>query len=126
MTEQIRHRRLHAFYNSKVLNALAIVMVVGLSSSICYNLLTLPLICVAIALLLFIAYSLWLWIKKPAKIVIDSRLSNISSAFLYYYLIILTIKATNEWWYIVPCVCAIAVLFICLIKPKDQMFNIVE
>ncbi|WP_289742172.1 hypothetical protein [uncultured Duncaniella sp.] len=68
---EIRHRRLYAFYESKVLNALMITVVTSLLLAAYTQSMLMPIICGAIALTCFIGYSIWLWVKKPQKIVIN-------------------------------------------------------
>lgn len=127
MNQEIKHRRLYAFYNSKVLQALMIVIIVGITMIGYYNDLLLPVICSGTALMLFIGYSAWLWIKKPKQIVINTWLSNISGLFCLYFLIVATMKNPNQWWYIFPIVCAIVILFIAMIYTKyDKTFTITE
>ncbi len=127
MNQEIKHRRLYAFYNSKVLQALMIVIIVGITMIGYYNDLLLPVICSGTAFLLFIGYSSWLWIKKPKQIVIHTWLSNISGLFCLYFLIVATMKNPNQWWYIFPIVCAIVILFIAMIYTKyDKTFTITE
>lgn len=75
-------------------------------------------------LLFFIGYSLWLWIKKSKSIVINSLLSNLSGVLTLYYLIILAIKADNEWWYITPIALSVVLLFVVLISNTDEKFEI--
>lgn len=84
----------------------------------------LPTLCASMAFGLFIGYSLWLWIKKPQKIVINGWLSNIDGLFTLYYIIIVALDSKNPWWYAFPVICAIFTLFICMIKPKDEIFVI--
>ncbi len=125
MNQNIRHRRLHAFYRSKVLNALLIVVIVSLFLMNYTGFVLLPLLCSSLAMLFFLGYSLWLWIKKPKYIVINNRLSNISGAFTLYFLIIGSMKALTHWWYITPIVFAVILLFVSLInKQQDEVFEI--
>lgn len=125
MKEEIRHRRLYAFYHSKVLNALMIVIIVGIFLMGYYKSYLLPVICSATGFLLFIGYTAWLWIKKPQKIMINNWLSDISGSFTLYFLIVTALKAENQWWYIFPIVCAVLILFLCMINPKgDKTFII--
>lgn len=127
MAQEIKHRRLYAFYQSKVLNALMITMVTGLLLIDNYNE-TLPflIICTSLALLFFIAYSLWIWIKKPKMVIINRWLSDVSGCFVLYFLIVIAFKATNQWWYILPPVCAVVILFISLIRSDEESFIISE
>lgn len=125
MKQEIRHRRLQAFFTSKVLNSLMIVIIVSLLVMAGTKTMLLPAVCGALALLLFIGYSLWLWIKKPERIIINRWLSGINGWFTLYYLIISAMKAPNEWWYITPVAFAVVLLFISLVKDQnDEPFDI--
>lgn len=121
---QIRHRRLKAFYESKVLNSLMMVIVVCLFIIKYTQSLLLPTICAAIATCSFIGYSLWLWIKKPKRIVVDKWLSDINGTMILYFLIVNAIKDANEWWYIFPIICAVIAYVTSLLKPQDEIFEI--
>lgn len=123
MEYQIRHRRLYAFYRSKVLNSLEIVIIVGLFMMAYYNDMLLPLACSALAFLFFIGYTLWFWIKKPKTITINGWLSNSTTPFALYFLIVCAIKHPADWWYALPVIGAVAVMFGALIK-GDEKFDI--
>jgi len=123
-TSDIKHRRLYAFYRSKVLNALMIVAIISLLQIGYMQSIMMPVVCAAISLTLFIGYSLWLWIMKPKQIVINNWLSNINSWFTFYFLIIVALKSDNQWWYVFPVICAIGSLFICMIKSNDEVLDI--
>lgn len=124
MQQDIIHRRLHAFFRSKVLNALMIVVIVSLLLMAYTKSMLLPVICGSIALLLFIGYSLWLWIKKPKSIIINNWLSNLNGAFTLYYLIITATDAPNQWWYITPIAFSVILLFISLVNNQDENYDI--
>lgn len=124
MNSKITHRRLYAFFNSNVLNALIIVLSISLLQFGYIKSIEIPTVFSTIAIILFIGYTLWFLIKRPAQIVINRWLSNIDSWFTLYLLIILALNPENQWWYIAPAVCAIIVLFINLIKPHDEKFEI--
>lgn len=124
MKQKIRHRRLEAFYRSKVLNALMIAAVVSLILMAYTESILLPAICGSLALIFFIAYSLWLWIKKPKTIIINNWLSNINGSFTLYFLIIMAMNAPNRWWYITPVALSVVLLFISLINNRDEKFDI--
>ncbi|MDE7411731.1 MAG: hypothetical protein K2M94_06805 [Paramuribaculum sp.] len=126
MNSQIRHRRLSAFYRSKVLNALMMVIIVSLMLVRLYDTLVLPAVCGTVALLLFIGYSAWLWIKKPAKIVVNDVLSDLSGYLTLYWLIIMAMDSANQWWYIFPIVCSVIIMFIILVRDTDEVFVITE
>lgn len=124
MKKEIRHRRLHAFYQSKVLNALMIVIIVNLLLMAYMSSMLLPAICGSLALLFYICYALWLWIKKPRTIIINSWLSNINGWYTLYFLIIVALKSSNPRWYITPAALAVVALFILLITDHDESFEI--
>ena len=124
MKKEIRHRRLHAFYQSKVLNALMIVIIVNLLLMAYMSSMLLPAICGSLALLFYIGYALWLWIKKPRTIIINSWLSNINGWYTLYFLIIVALKSSNPRWYITPAALAVVALFILLITDHDESFEI--
>lgn len=124
MKQKITHRRLYAFYQSKVLNALLIAMIVSLLMAAYTNSLLLPVICSSLATLFFIAYALWLWIKKPASITINNWLSNLSGLFVLFYLIVNAMKTPNQWWYITPIALSVVALFVVLITDHDERFDI--
>lgn len=123
---EIRHRRLCAFYESKVLNALMITVVTCLLLMAYTQSMLLPAICGAIALLCFIGYSIWLWVKKPHRILINKWLSGMNGWFTLYFLIIMVMDAPNQWWYITPICLAICIFCICLIRNHDEWFDITE
>ena len=124
MEKKIRHRRLHAFYQSKVLNALMIVVVVSLLQIGHMQSLTFPALCASVAFALFIGYALWLWIKKPEKIVINRWLSTVNGWFTLYFLIVVAMKGASPWWYVIPALAAIVAMFICMVNPHDEVFEI--
>lgn len=124
MEQNIIHRRLHAFYQSKVLNALMMTIVISLLLMAYTKSMLLPVMCASLALAFFIGYSMWLWIKKPKRIVINNWLSNINGPFTLYFLIITALNPTNQWWYITPIALSVVVLFISLVKDNDEVFEI--
>lgn len=124
MEKKIRHRRLHAFYQSKVLNALMIVVVVSLLQIGYMQSLLMPVVCASMALSLFIGYALWLWIKKPRRIVINRWLSTVDGWITLYFLVVVAMKGASPWWYILPALAAILAMFICMVKPQDEVFEI--
>lgn len=124
MAQEIRHRRLHAFFESKVLNTLSIVITASLSMVGFTRTLTLPLLCAAIAFAIFVSYSLWVWIKKPSQIVINNLISNLSFVFSLYFIVVAVIMPANPWWFAVPLLSAIVLLSFSLIKPADRVFDI--
>lgn len=127
MKKEIRHRRLYAFYHSKVLNALMIVLILGLLMTDYNDSFIIPLLCSATALLLFIGYSAWLWLKKPQQIVINKWLSNISGWFILYYLCVIAVSTPNQWWFVLPGIGAVVLLFLSMINPaSDHTFAISE
>ena len=121
---EIRHRRLYAFYNSRVLNGLMIVVVDALLLMACYNTMLLPVVCSSVALLLFIGYALWLWLAKPRQIMINTLLSDVSGYLLLYFLIMSAVRPESEWWYIAPLVGSIVAMFVTLTRNRDKLFEI--
>lgn len=101
-----------------------IVVVLSLLQMNYDRLLILAAVCGTTALLLFIAYSLWLWIKKPESIVISNRLSDANGIYLLYYLIITAVQPSNKWWYIAPIAAAVILLFATMIYDTDKKFEI--
>lgn len=101
-----------------------IVVIVSLLLMAYTKSMLLPVICGSTALLLFIGYSLWLWIKKPKSIVVNNWLSNLNGWFCLYYLIINAMDAPNQWWYITPIVFSVFLLFISLINNQDEIYDI--
>ncbi len=124
MKQNLRHRRLYAFYQSKVLNALMIVVIISLLLMVYTESMLLPLICGSLAFLLFIGYSLWLWIKKPKSIIINKQLSDLKSILTLYVLIIVVMDASNQWWYITPIALSVVILFISMVNNRDETFDI--
>lgn len=125
MRQEIRHRRLYAFYQSKVLNTLMIVTVISLMQIGYLQSMVMPVICSSVSLALFIGYTLWLWIRKPKQITIDTWLSNLSIWFTLYFVVVVAMKDLTQWWYIFPIVAAIILMFINLVRPHDELFDIV-
>lgn len=124
MKPQIRHRRLYAFYNSKVLNSLMIVIVLCLFLMLYMHDMLLPVLCGSIALACFIGYSLWLWIGKPASVVINTWLSQIDGLLTLYFLVVCTMRDAGRWWSIVPVALTVVLFFVSLIQDKDEEFHI--
>lgn len=124
MASEIRHRRLSAFYRSKVLNGLMIAVVTCLLLMAYSRDTAFPVICGALALLLFIAYTPWIWVKKPGAVVINDWLSDINGYYTLYFLLAVGFGLANPWWYITPVALAIIPLFIALTGYKDQRFDI--
>lgn len=121
----IRHRRLYAFYESKVLNALMITIVTSLLLMAYTQSMLLPVICSTIALICFIGYAIWLWVKKPQRIIINRWLSGINGCFTLYFLIIMPMEAPNEWWYITPICFSVCVFCVSLIRNQDEWYEII-
>lgn len=126
MKQVVRHRRLNAFYKSKVLNALIVVVTVCIMIAAYSQTLFLPVICGSLAMLFFVGYSLWLWIKKPKTIVINQWLSSVCSCFVCYYLITTLFDGLNGWWYMIPIVLSVIVLMTTFLNYKDEKYDIIE
>lgn len=101
-----------------------IIVIVNLMLIGYTNSMLLPVICGTLALLMFIGYSIWFWLKKPKSIVINTWLSDMNGGYTLYFLIISTMKAPNQWWWIVPIAFSVVMLFISLINNKDEKFEI--
>lgn len=123
MAYRVRHKRLYAFYNSKVLNSLMIVIVVCLFLMMYTRSMLLPVLCGSIALACFIGYSLWLWIKKPRSIVINTWLSEVDGLLTLYFLVVVTMRDVGQWWTLIPIALSVVLFFVTLIQNKDQNFD---
>lgn len=127
---KIYHPRLHAFFQSKVMNSMFIILEISLLLTGCCNTLLLPLSAASVSFLLTLIYALWFWIKRPQKVVINSWLSDMSTYMTLYLLIVAAMKTTNELWYVIPAIIGIGILFISLLLPtpfaciKDKLFDI--
>lgn len=124
MKQDIRHRRLYAFYNSKVLNVLVLIGVIALLLCGYSDSMLLPVICFATSFTLFIGYALWIWIKKPQKITINNWVSNLTGCFTLYYLIAIRFPNLAWWWFAAPIIAAIAICFFDMVRPHDETFVI--
>lgn len=124
MKQNIRHLRLYAFLNSSALNALYIVGIISLLQIGYLHSFLLPLVCASVSFASFIGYALWLWIKKPEKIVIDTRLSNQTIWFTLYFIAVAAMKDPGEWWYVFPLIAAILLLFASLTRPTAKILRI--
>lgn len=124
MNKEIVHRRLYAFFNSQVLNSLYWVAIIFLIQIPYWNVWFIPVICSAVAFLLFIGYTLWFWIKKPKSTIINTWLSNMTTWFTLYFLAFALIKEPSIWWGIFPLVAAIVMLFISLLRSFGRPFEI--
>jgi hypothetical protein len=51
-------------------------------------------------------------------------MSNLTFWFTLYFLAVAAMKATALWWYVFPIVAAIILMFINLIRPHDEVFDI--
>lgn len=124
MKNEIRHRRLHAFYKSKVLNALMMVVMLCLMLLAYTKSMLLPVVSGSIAFALFIGYAIWFWIKKPKSIIINNWLSDFNGWSMIYYLILVAMNLSNPWWYITYMIFAIIILFLAMTNNQDQKFDI--
>lgn len=124
MKQEIRHRRLYAFYNSKVLNSLLLMEIVCLLLLAYGESMLLPVICGSIAMLFFVGYSLWMWIKKPGSIVVNDRLSDVTGVYVLLYIIIGALYPVNQWVLIIPVALSVVVFAIGLLDNRDKVFEI--
>ncbi|MDE5807805.1 MAG: hypothetical protein K2H76_06775 [Muribaculaceae bacterium] len=121
---KIRHRRLYAFFNSKVINSLMILMELCiLIMPLCRDI-VFPVVCGGLCLLAILGYSLWLWIIKPLRVIISPWLSDLSGTYTVYFLIVVAIKDAGIWWYLFAGVNAILIFLISLINPREEEIEI--
>lgn len=123
-TKTIVHRRLFAFYHSKVLNALMIIVMVSLLLMRYEDAFLFAVIAASGAFLIAAGYTLWIWLKKPARLTISRWLSDMSGYFTIYFLIVSAIKDASVWWGVFAAVAAVATLSISLRKRGDEVFEI--
>ncbi len=120
----VRHPRLYAFLNNKALNVMSLLVITFLmmmSASIDSGGWLMPTVGAVTATLLFAGYAIWLWIKKPQKVVIDTWLSDVNSYFVFYFICIATFQPSSIWWYVPVMPAAVAVIFISLIRPASHV-----
>ncbi len=124
------HPRLYAFFQNKAMNSIFIVLEISLLLTGCCNSLLLPLSAASVCFLFAIVYTLWFWIKRPQKVVINIWLSDMSTYMTLYFLIVAAMKNANELWYVFPAIIGIGILFISLLPPtpitslQDKLFDI--
>ncbi len=122
--QEIRHRRLYAFFNNKVLNVLSLIVIVSLTQIGYLREIIGPTICAAFAFALGLGYGLWFWIKKPKKIIINRWISDRNIWFTLYFLVVTGFQWTSMWVCLAPILAAILLLFLNLLRPKDELFEI--
>lgn len=76
---------MYAFFRSKVLNSLMILMIVCLFMMTYTGFMLMPSVCGSLALLLFASYAIWFWVRKPESIVINSWISDMNGWFTLYF-----------------------------------------
>lgn len=125
MQQQIKHRRLHAFLESNTLASLVVIIDVCLLLTVAFPRIFIPMVAIGGAAFIYaIAYSLWLWIKKPATIKINPWMSNISMWITFYFILYAAIRPESIWWSITPAAYGILVLLFNIIRPKSTPFTI--
>lgn len=102
-----------------MLTFIASILFLGWSDEI-----LLSLIPAGTTLLFFVGYSLWFWIAKPKKIVVNNWLDTSNTICSIYLLAIIALHAQSEWWYIGGLIAMISILFIALITDKDQTIEL--
>ena len=122
--DKIENRRLYAFLRSQTLTILMLLAFSCLFLMPYLNDLMIPGIIGGVIFCMAIGYSLWFWIKKPKKIVINNWLSNISNVFIFYWFIINTINNSNKILYLLPRICMVALFLIVLVKQRGYGFRI--
>ena len=123
-TDRIGNRRLYAFLRSQTLTILMLLESVCLFLMPYLNDLVIPGIIGGVIFCVIIGYSFWFWIKKPKGIVINNWLANISSVVFFYWFIINAMNNPNQWWFLFPILCIIAVLIMVMVKQKGFEFKI--
>ena len=98
--EKIENRRLYAFLRSQTLTILMLLAFSCLFLMPYMNDLVIPGIIGGIVFCMVVVYSLWFWIIKPKTIIINNRLSNISSMFLFYWFIVNAMNNPNKILYL--------------------------
>ena len=121
---KIENRRLYAFLRKKKLTILMLLAFSCLFLMPYLNDLIIPVIIGGVIFSMAIGYSIWFWIKKPKEIVINNWLSNISSAFLFYWFIVNAMDNPNKILYIIPIICMVALFVIVLVKQRGFEFKI--
>ena len=122
--DKIENRRLYAFLRSQTLTILMLLAFSCIFLMQYLNDLIIPSIIGGVIFSMAIGYSLWFWIKKPNEIVINNRLSNISSVFFFYWFIVNAMDNPNKMWYLFPIICLVGILIITLVKLKGSEFHI--
>lgn len=122
MTTSIRHPRLYAYQRSKVLSSLCVVIVCSLLSAGYAHTLVWPVAVAAAAFAVFVAYSVWFWVRKPPSIVVNYWLSSMSTLFTLYFLIVAAMMPDNPWWYIFPTLCGAVTIIIAITRRHDVTF----
>ena len=116
MKQNVRHPRLHMYYESAAMN----MATVGVSLSLivmwysAFSVLSIVAMCMFFAFML--AYTLWFWIGKPKNVRTSTFLSDISTVYFVYAMIVSLICPTTIWWGVFGVVSAIAILLIYTVK----------
>ena len=124
MINQIRHRRLYAFFHNKAMSTLVIFLssVLPLLRIVSPNE---PFVAsIALAFALMLGYSCWFWIAKPAAVIVNRWLANLSSCFAIYMMAVVAMNTDNLLWISFPLVCAVIVIFVASIRKYDEEFVI--
>ncbi|MDE6136160.1 MAG: hypothetical protein K2F97_01645 [Muribaculaceae bacterium] len=122
MNNPIRHPRLYAYLRSKVLNLLSITIMCSLLFCGYLHSILWPVVVASAAFAAFVGYSIWFWTRNPAQIIINHWLSNISSLFALYFLIVAAMTPANPWWYIFPAICGAIALVAGFMRLHDITF----
>lgn len=120
----IRHKKLYAFFNSKLINSLLIIMEMFLILMYCFTDVKLPIICSLTCLILIIGYSISLALGKVKKVVVNKYLSELSSLYTLYFLIVVAIKSPSVWWSLFAAVSLILIFFVSMIAAPDKILTL--
>lgn len=121
---EIRHRRLYAFSNSKIINSLMLLLELWILIMPLFKDIVFPVVCGGLCLLVILGYSLRLWIMKPPRVIINPWLSDLRGTYTVYFLIVIAIKDASIWWYLLAGVGVIFIFVVSLIHPQDKEFEI--
>lgn len=116
MLPSIFHPRLYTFYKSSVLNLASIGTALSLLLMDYTRFNIIAVLSGALFFAILIAYALWFWLGKSKKIPTSKFLSDISSYYALYTLIVLLISPSSNLWLAIAVIAAIVALMFFIIK----------
>lgn len=120
----IRNKRFFAFFNSKLITSLLLIMEMFLILMYCFADVKLPIICSFTCLILIIVYSILIAVGKVKKVTLNKYLSELSSLYTLYFLIVVSLNSRNIWWSIFAAVSLILIFFISNIATPDKIIKL--